>query len=67
MLTPVDEAYALRPSLAHLGASRADAEAKAAAAAAAASAAAAAPESAPDEDEKPAELQPLTVRPLSPP
>lgn len=49
MLTPVDEALALRPSLAHLATARAELESKKSAA------------SAPDEDEKPADLQPLTV------
>ncbi|BDA41399.1 probable DNA-directed RNA polymerase III subunit RPC5 at N-terminal half [Coccomyxa sp. Obi] len=50
VLTPVDEALALRPSLAHLAKARAELESKISAA------------SRPDEDEKPAELQPLTVQ-----
>jgi hypothetical protein len=64
VLVPVEEAWALRPSLAHLGTTRAEAEAKAAAAAAAAESAAAAAQQQlqqQEEDEKTQELQPLTV------
>ncbi|CAL8461876.1 g1407 [Coccomyxa elongata] len=50
VLTPVDEALALRPSLGHLARARAELESRISAA------------SVPDEDEKPAELQPLTVQ-----
>lgn len=49
VLTPLDEAIALRPSLAHLATARAESEPRRAAA------------SVQEEDEKPAELQPLTV------
>ncbi len=55
MLTPVDEALALRPSLGHLARARAELESRISAA------------SVPDEDEKPAELQPLTVGRHAPP
>ena len=50
MLTPIDEAYALRPSLAHMSSTRNDADAKAKAAAE------------DEEDEKPSEPQHIRVR-----
>ena len=55
VLTPLDEAYAMRPSLAHLNTARADAEAKAKAAVD------------DDEDDEKPEPQPLTVRTSKPP
>ncbi len=53
VLTPLDEAIALRPSLAHLATARAESDPRKGAA------------SMQDEDEKPSELQPLTVCPLA--
>ena len=50
MLTPIDEAYALRPSLAHMSSTRNEADAKAKAAAE------------DEEDEKPSEPQHIRVR-----
>ena len=49
VLTPLDEAYALRPSLAHMSSSKGEADAKGKAAAE------------DDEDEKPPDPQPVTV------
>ena len=49
VLTPLDEAYALRPSLAHMSSSKGEADAKGKAAAE------------DDEDEKPLDPQPVTV------
>ena len=54
VLTPLDEAYALRPSFAHMSSSRSEADAKAKAAAE------------DEEDEKPSEPQHVRVRPLLP-
>ena len=62
LLVPVEDAYALRPSLAHLGTTRAEAEAKAAAEKAVADKEAAQQQAQAAEDEDKAhELQPLTV------
>ena len=52
LLVPVHRAYALRPNLAHLGTTRAEAEAEPAA-----------PASAPKEDDKAAKRQRVAVRP----
>ena len=54
MLTPLDEAYALRPSLAHMSSSKGEVDAKGKAAAE------------DDEDEKPPDPQPVTVSRLLP-
>ena len=54
MLTPLDEAYALRPSLAHMSSSKGEADSKGKAAAE------------DDEDEKPPDPQPVTVSRLRP-
>ena len=54
MLTPLDEAYALRPSLAHMSSLKGDADVKGKAA------------TEDDEDEKPPDPQPVTVSHLLP-